>query len=169
METDRVVQIGKLEARLGKLGAKIETTTHEDRILLMHVERVAAHCKRTLAWVDERPRIISDEETSIVEGGSPEDPPSHGSSRTDTTASQKSFQPSPSIVTTSTPGSLSVLEARELFPCTPSPDDPEASPSSGSSSPSPRTRVVRKIAYAREQQVRAIMSDMKKRMKRGDP
>lgn len=164
MEKGRTARIADLEARLNELGNTIETTIHEDRTLLMHIDRIAAHCKRTLDWMDEKPQLaLNNEKPSTEESSSEEGKASLSSSTTDT-SSDKEMQPS---ISNSSPDSWSALEARELFPIPPpSARADRASPSSTSSNPSPRTHSVRKIAHSREQQVRTIMSDMQKRMKR---
>lgn len=154
MESNRATRIEELQARIDKVGGTLETTIHEDHLLLLHVERVAAHCKRTLLKMGEEAR--GDKDTP-QDGSSPS---SFGSSTTDTTTPDKKSIQSSSM------DSLSALEARELFPESPASHDQRASPSSESSSRSLRTHFVRKIAYEKEQQVRAIMSKMQKRMKR---
>ena len=162
--TKHGMEIEKLQTRLDEVGRMIETNLDDVRILLTHFERVADHCRRSLASVDKSPERSGEEEvTRLSDDISPDDAQARGSLQpTDKPSSEKRINPSPSTVTS---GTLSVLEARELFPHTPSPDDSQGSSSSGSSSPSPRTHTVRKIIFAREQQVRAIMRDMQKRMK----
>ena len=162
-------KIGELEARLNKVGDAMETTLHEDQLLLMHIDRLTTHCKRTLNWMDKESKMHCGKGSNSDESTPLEAPWSRGSSTTDTTTCEKKLQPSFSISTNSSPDSLSALEAQELFPESPIPQGgAEASSSSESSRPSPRTHFVRRIAHAREQQVRAIMSDMHKRMQRGE-
>ena len=167
MMTDSVFSISKLEDRIAILGTKIETTMHEDRILLLHVDHVATHCRRTLAWMDEKSTSTqNDDERSDADGTSLEEPTTFSSSATDTTGSERNMQPSASIAPALSQGSLSVIVARELFPVTSFSERPGMVASPESTSPSTRTEFVRKITYAREQQVRSIMANIKNRMKR---
>ncbi len=166
MQSEREACISKLEDRIGTLGAKIETTMHEDQLLLLHVDHVVAHCRRSLEWMDESSKAHEEKETRDPDSTSIEEPPSFCSSATDTTGCEMSMQPSASIAAVMSQGSTSAIEARELFPGTPTSVSPQTAPSPESSRTSPRTHFVRKITYAREQQVRAIMLNMRKRMQR---
>lgn len=62
---------------------------------------------------------------------------------------------------TTSPNSMSVLGARELFP-----DTPTSSRTSQCSSPSPRTHFMRSIKDLREDNVQTMLLDIKGRMKR---
>ena len=163
-------QFSNLEDRLANLSGYIETTIHEDGILLLYIDRVANHCKRALALMEthhnEAPK--SGNENTDTGGTSFQEFESTASSTTDTTGSEKSIRASASMAALESRGSLSVLEARQLFPGNFSPDGSIGlkSPESSSSPSSSKAQFVRTITHAKEQQVRAILSGIKKRMKR---
>lgn len=114
-----------LEERFADLFGKKETTIHEDRILLLSIDLVANHCKRALAAMEAHQHEDSNdgnENTDI--GGTPsfQEQESNASSTTESTGSEKRIHASASIAALGSQGSLSVLEARQLFTGKPSPE-----------------------------------------------
>ena len=104
-------QFSNLEDRLANLSGYIETTIHEDGILLLYIDRVANHCKRALALMEthhnEAPK--SGNENTDTGGTSIQEFESTASSTTDTTGSEKSIRASASMAALESQGSLSVL------------------------------------------------------------
>ena len=164
--TESKDQFGNMEERLAELCDKMETTIHEDRILLLYIDRVANHCKRALASMEAHQPEVALNGNTDTGGTSFQEPESTASSTTDTTSSEK--RNDSSIVALESQESLSVLEARQLFPGKPFSEGSLGlkSPESSSSPSSSRTQFVRTITHVKEQQVRAIMSTIKRRMQR---
>jgi hypothetical protein len=143
-----LAEIECMEKKLANLSKKIDEALAEDRLFLRSLDRVTAHCNRTLSSMKSNSSFYEDKASS--------------SSNTNTTATEHHSRATrESVPVVSSSSAESSLKAIQLFPSAPS-----QSPSSLSSSALTQKKFIRNLANLREERVRKILVEMKGRTER---
>jgi hypothetical protein len=138
-----LAEIETMEKQLADLSKKIDEALAEDRLFLRSLDRVTAHCNRTLSSMKSNSSFYEDE----ASGSSNTTTPEHSRAR--------------SIPVVSPSSAESSLEAIKSFPSAQS-----QSRALSSSSESTQKKIIRNLTNLREERVRKILVEMKGRTER---
>lgn len=152
--TSRILQ---LKQELNELSEKVNAVAKEDKSCLEDFDAIIRHCEQRLEKMNRPDPVKFCFESLEMEYEAEE------IANKTTTPGGSPGETSSTAITAASPSSMSVLDARELFPGTP---QSRASQTTQSSSPSPRSHFMRTITRLRGQQVQDLMSNMKAKLKR---